>query len=217
VVSDSPSFIIKDCVLAAIATGQKAGSLSEFRDKLAAIDLECVYYHFWGSRLRPQFIHPDYQNDFASWAFHGLHDQCLAEKLGILDPIEYPNLEDLRKEVLNVVDDHLETMQMIVWSQNRQFYFLTSKIIIFDTNQKFERPSDFKAHISLISNNSIFYHFIDAKRRVPEGKDDFSQWLGMFGDEYSQLIQEIQLIDFYFLSLPQIKEKLIELINTYIK
>ena len=48
-------FIVKDCALIAIATGIRAQNLRELRDRLRDIDLNCVYYHFWGGLLRPRF------------------------------------------------------------------------------------------------------------------------------------------------------------------
>ncbi|MBN2762670.1 MAG: hypothetical protein JXR41_06240, partial [Bacteroidales bacterium] len=63
-----------DCALIAIATGEKAQNLRELGDKLRHIHPGCIHYHFWGNLLRPQFDDPEYQNDFAVWASHSLHD-----------------------------------------------------------------------------------------------------------------------------------------------
>ena len=97
-------FLVKDCALTTIALGQTAASLTEFRDKLHIIPTECIYYHFWGARLRPQFIPSEYHNDFAAWAHHKLHDQYLAERLGVIDPTEYDDLENLRFDLIEIVE-----------------------------------------------------------------------------------------------------------------
>ena len=55
---------------------------------------------------------------------------------------------------------------------------------------------------------SIFYHFIDAKRRLPDGLDDFSLWLMSFGDKYQELIHQIRNLDPYFFTLPELKKEL---------
>lgn len=98
------AFVVKDCALAAIATGLLAQSLSELRDHLTGIHLGCIYYHFIyyyfrGDLLRPHFDDPGYNNDFAYWARHALHDVPLAERLGIIDPADYPESEGLRQEL----------------------------------------------------------------------------------------------------------------------
>ena len=42
-----------------------------------------------------------------------------------------------------------------------------------------------------MSVGSIFYHFIDARRRTPLGRNDFSSWLMGFGDEHRELLDRI--------------------------
>lgn len=48
--SKEHQFFVKNCSLAAIATGDRASSLVELRDRIATIDEECLYYHFWGGQ-----------------------------------------------------------------------------------------------------------------------------------------------------------------------
>ena len=59
-------FVIKDCTLIAIATGEEAYNLRELHNQLKTIHPGCIYYHFWGGMLRPSFDEPEYQNDFAA-------------------------------------------------------------------------------------------------------------------------------------------------------
>ncbi|MEB3227996.1 MAG: DUF5752 family protein, partial [Synechocystis sp.] len=77
-------FAIKDCALIAIATGQKAYSLRELRDRLLTIAPNSLFDHFWGSLLEPRFEEREYNNAFASWARRGLHDDALAERLAMV-------------------------------------------------------------------------------------------------------------------------------------
>ena len=60
-------FAIKDCALAHIATGRRAQTLRELRDILRDVHPGCIYHHFWGTLLRPQFSDREYNNDFAAW------------------------------------------------------------------------------------------------------------------------------------------------------
>ena len=80
---------IKDCDLVAIATGVRAQNLKELRNNLLTCPPGCVYYHFWGGLIRPRFVDPEYNNDFAAWASHGIHDKKLAETLGVVDPTDF--------------------------------------------------------------------------------------------------------------------------------
>ena len=97
-------FNIKDCALLVISTGKSAQNLRELRDNLIIIDPGSIYYHFWGTLLRPRFDDPEYNNDFASWIRHNLHDAILAERLGVVDPSEFNEIDDLRHELIDLIE-----------------------------------------------------------------------------------------------------------------
>lgn len=214
--NNSSPFFVKDCLLSTISTGEHAGSLIEFRDKLATIHEGCVYHHFWGGHLRPMFMDPEYHNDFAAWVYHTLHDRILAEQLSIIDPTDYKDIENLRQAVLEVVEDRLDVREVFYWSKTQEpFHFVRSKIVIFSTPLQIANPQDLLTIIPQMSTHSIFYHFIDAKRRSEEGWDDFSIWLKSFGDKHKELIRDIQAIDPYFFSLQELKNQLSTEIKHY--
>ena len=212
----SAPFHVKDCSLALIATGEAAASLVELRDQLYRIPTSSLYYHFWGGRLRLSFAHPEYHNDFSYWAHFSLHDEILTERLSIIDPTEYADLEELRKRVIDIIEERLEEIEYVVWTRENKFHFLRSIIVVYDVGQKTMAPSELKGIIPKIPLTSIFYHFIDARRRTQEGSDDFSLWLSSFDRQFSELISKIKLIDPYFLSLSEIRQKLVELFNQYL-
>jgi|688.fasta_scaffold267602_2 hypothetical protein len=202
-------FIVKTCALAALATGERANTLLELRDKIASVDEACIYYHFWGGRMNPQFVHLQHHNDFASWVFNRLHDHVLAEKLSIIDPTEFETLESLRQELLEKIEKRLDENEIVLWTKREdRFNFISSTIIVFDSDFIIEQPEDFPRMIEKLPPSSIYYHFIDARGRTEERKDDFSNWLKSFGSAYDPLIENIQSIDPYFLSLTQLKEEL---------
>ena len=200
--NEAQSFFVKNCSLATIATGERASSLLELRDKLATIHESSLYFHFWGGRLNPQFIHTQNHNDFASWIYHRLNDHVLAEQLSIVDPTEFHNLESLRQEFFKTIERRLDSYETILWTKKEdQFHFLRSTVIVFNSETSLKNPEDLPEAIFKLPPSSIFYHFIDARARTPDKIDDFSLWLKLFGEKYSALIEMIQSIDPYFLSL----------------
>ena len=201
-------FFVKDCTLAAIATGVKAQTLSEFREKLAAIHSGSIFFHFWRRRLDSTFEVGTFYNDFSHWAHFCLHEDALAEQLELLNPADYNNIEALRTEMLDIIDNTLDNHEIGPWTkQEEQFHFIRSKIVVFSTFLQINRPSDLVKSIPLMSRSSIFYHFIDARRRTVESKDDFSTWLGGFKN-YEELLERLSQIDPYFISLADLQSKL---------
>ena len=210
------AFKINDCTLIAIATGIRAHNLRELRDKLETIEPGSIYYHFWGGRLRARFDDPEYNNDFAAWARHGLHDWILAERLSAIDPTEYDNLEELRHEIIEIIEQRLDESEYVPWAKtDQQFAFNTSQIVVFNTTKHIENPAELVHLMPYLSIGSIFYHFIDARRRAPLGVDDFSKWLDDFNGNYQGLVDAIAKVDPYFATLTEIRTQLANIFETY--
>lgn len=205
-------FALKDCSLIAIATGRKAFTLAEFRDHLRDVTTDSVYHHFWGGLLGARFEEREFNNDFAAWCRHHLHELELAEQLAVVDPGEHRELESLRRELLDIVDERLDSSELAHWRRaERPFEFLRSQLVIFATGKTLQQPEELPEVLPTMATGSIFYHFIDARRRLDDGGDDFSFWLAGFGTEYEELRRRLANIDPFFASLSQVREELARL------
>lgn len=202
-------FAIKDCALANIATGRRAQTLRGLRDIMHDIHPGCIYHHFWGTLLRPQFSDREYNNDFATWCHHGLHDNKTAERLAVIDPADYADLEELRRELIDVIEERLdETELMLYTGPDQQFHFVRSVIVVFDTHRRLAHPAELVIALPELSVGSIFYHFIDARRREPIGVDDFRAWLMGLEPEYEELRAALDEVEPYFESLFVLRTRL---------
>lgn len=201
-----------------MATGEHALSLLDFRDKLITIPIDCIYHHFWGIRLLPHFTHPEYHNDFAMWIHQAFNDEQLAEKLSIVDPTQYSSLEDMRSDILAMVERRLEDYEVLsVAKMEDVFHFVRSILIVIETSSSIQEPTELPQKIRTLSTGSFFYHFIDAKTRTEEKWNDVSTWLLTWGDQYSPLIESMNSIDPYFLPLTSLRERIISTINHFFK
>jgi len=209
-------FAVRDCALITLATGQRAQSLKEFRDAVQEVPAGSLYHHFWGRLLRPQFDEPEYNNDFASWTWRGLHDRPLAERLSMVIPTDFDDLEGVRQEVLEIVSQRLGESELSLWSAaDQMFHFLQGQIVVFDAALHFDRPADIVSYLPTFPTGSIFFHFIDARRRTPGRTDDFSAWLAGFGDEFLPLIDRLGRLDPYFSSLKEIRHLVTAIFQRY--
>lgn len=203
------SFAIRDCALIAIATGQNAHTLVELRDRLEIVPVSSIYYHFWGGILRPRFDDPEYQNDFAVWVRHSIHDKTLAERMALVNPTDFSDMEMLRRELVDMIEERMDESDNLPWVKAlNSFYFVRSQIVIFDTKKSLNLPEELGTHLPHMTLGSIFYHFIDARRRTPLGTDDFTSWLSSFGNEYNVLIEQLSGIDPYFITLMELRDEL---------
>ena len=209
-----PPFVIKDCALIQIATGVRAQNVRELRDRLLTVDAGCIDYHFWGGLLRPSFDDPEYANDFAAWARHGLHDHKLAERLGMIDPAEFADIESLRRELVEVLEQRIDEGEYLTWAKSdQQFQFIRSQIVVFDTGRTLTQPAELVSAVPAMSAGSVYYHFVDARRRPPLRTDDFRAWLARCDGDYAALSDALAEVDPYFTTLTDLRAELARVVR----
>lgn len=200
----------------AIATGLRAQNLRELRDHLHTVHPDSIYHHFWGGLMRPKFVDPEYCNDFAAWARHALHDLTLAERLGVIDPTEFADQESLRHDLIEVVEMRLDESEQVVWARaDQQFHFIRSQIVVLNTHKSIAVPEELPGYLPHLSVGSVFYHFIDARRRTAGHDDDFREWLAQFGDRYEPLRSRLAALDYYFITMHELREQLARMFGDY--
>lgn len=210
--SDTP-FQIKDCALVVrMADVRPAYNLRELFERIRTCSPDSIYHHFCETPLRATFDDPAFRNDFAVWSHRALNDEILAERLGILDPYDFEDIEGLRRIVLDIIEERLSEITHIPWAKSGQeFHFLQALTVVFDTGRRIEDPVELPRAISQMTTSSLYYHFLEARRRVEGRLDDFTAWLQDWDDRGDSLSESFSIVDFYFLSL---KELQIELAHT---
>ena len=210
-------FEVKDCALLTRMSGlPPAINLRELRDRIAACSDDVLFHHFCETTLRATFDNPDYRNDFAVWSKLYLADRVLAERLGILDPYSFPSLAELRAATLDVIDERLGEQTMIPWAHpGDAFFFMQATTVMFPAGIRISHPSELAGAIRKMTNGSVYFHFLEARRRSPLGKDDFTAWLleNENGGRNRPYIEALASIDFYFHSLPHLRDELAALLS----
>lgn len=205
---------IKDCALIAIATGKRAQNLKELREHLLAVPHSSIYCHFWGNLLQARFEEQEYNNDFAAWVRSALHDKVLAERLAVIDPTAFPDMEALRQELVEIIDDRLDEAETVTWAgSDQQFEFVRSQVVAFRTARRLTHPVQLADVMEHLSVGSVFYHFIDARRRRADRQDDFRAWLSEFGEDYDNLREVLGSLDPYFAPLVDLRTRLVEVLE----
>jgi Family of unknown function (DUF5752) len=209
-------FAVKDCALIAIATGKRAQNLRELTERLREVEANSIFYHFWGGLLRPRFDNPEYHNDFAIWVAESLHNKVLAEKLAAIDPSAFENIEDLRNEVIETLEEALDDAEYPLWAKKDSLFdFIRCRLVIFDTKLTVPVPENLLTLFPNLSLGSIFFHFIDGRRRNKNSLDDFRNWITSFGPPYEDLVRRIGEICPYFTPLNKLREQLSRVFELY--
>jgi len=197
-------FEFKQCTSILKSTGKKAGNLHTLRDMIARVSDDCIFHHTYQYFLKEHIL--EYTNDFAHWAGESLEERSLAEQLSSIDPYEFDNINDLRKELLYVIDDYLEKFpEPRETMPGDEFFFNETVTFVFPIGLKAKNLAEFLMAIKFVDIGSIYYHFYEARMRVGGGIDDFSKWieesLGKKG-----LAEKIRAIDLFMHNIEDIRK-----------
>jgi hypothetical protein len=209
-------FSVKDCAIITQTAGLvSAINLRELKERIAICPVECLYFHFCETLIRPTFDDPEFRNDLALWAAVQLRDRVLAERLGIINPYNFDDFERLREKLIEIVEERLSELQTIPSvPKGEDFILMRAATVVFDAGIDLHLPSDLLKYLPAMSNSSIYYHFLEARRRTPDRVDDFTFWMQFFEDKPIKLIDAFSQIDFYFLNLSELKQKLIDTVKS---
>jgi len=199
-------FEFKQCVTIIKATGKKAKNLSELRTALAVVSEGSIFHHTYQYLLKGHIL--EYTNDFSQWAGASLEESALAEQLSNIDPYDFGNIETLRKELLQVIDDYLkrfpETRDAM---PGDEFFFNETITLVFQAGVRVRNLAEFLMAIKYIDASSLYYHFLDARRRFEGKSNDFSQW---FDEELGKkdLAEKLRFIDPFMHNLEGIRTRI---------
>ena len=204
-------FEFTGCIEIKELLGRKADNELQFMEIIEEVPSDCIYYHTHSYFLRHFYLAGQYPNDFANWAAIQVRDRVLGEKLGAVTLLPPKSIEDVRAEIIDIVDDHLSEIKMVpAVVYGEPFYFMKSRIIEVPLGVKTKDLAGFVKALEKVHASAVYNHIFEARLRVKKGKSDFAIWfdevLGLHG-----LAGKIEKIDCYMYSLEGLREKIISL------
>lgn len=193
--------------------GQRARDERELMERLEQVPSASVYYHTHSVFLRHPRISKTFPNDFANWVASQIRDQVLAERLAVVDPFQFPSLEELREELISIIDQHTSTLNpvpRVVFGD--PFFFVQSHLIEVATGLEARTLAEFRHCLAAVDASAIYLHALDARvrRGLPGG--DFAHWIGHeLG--HASLAEEIGRINPDLGGLEQIRARTLRLID----
>lgn len=214
--SDVKPFALFDCSLARCATGRVCSNLRELLDAVRTVPAAVLEHHMMRCALEDHFELNEFPNDLALWCWDALGDRVLGEQFGLVDPYQHASIEDLRPTLVNQIEDRLWGLERVSWCRpGRELHLVESRLIAFDTGERFTTPAALAEAIERVSTRSMFFHVHEARRRTGGQTDDFSGWLEAV-DAPRALIAGIRAMDFYFLNLTQLRNEIARLFREFL-
>ncbi len=196
-------------------TGQKASNLKEFQDIIERAEDKVMFHHLYQSHVRYGQEIGEFPNDFANWSAYELEDIALAEKLANFNPYDYKTIRKAREVLMEIIEEHIWGLPTIPWVRpGSEFYFSSATTIVLPLGVEVANLNEFRDALDDIPDSSLYFHFYESRKIKKEKKhDDFSQWIE---DNFrkKELVQKIREIDFYFFSVEETRQKLINILDS---
>jgi hypothetical protein len=210
--ADSP-FQFMGCVELRQAVGRRALDERELMDRLEEVPSGSIFYHTHGYFLRHRPVGMAYGNDFARWVALDVRDQALAERLALVDPFEFKQLEDLREELITIIHDHVARLSSVPRVEfGEAFHFQQSHIVEVPLGATARTLAEFRAGLAAVEASAIYFHMVEAPTRLGRASGDFAEWLrtslGM-----PELADRITRIDTYMTSLERVRARVLSLVD----
>jgi hypothetical protein len=158
--------------------GRNARDEQQLLEIIEEVPLDSIYYHTHSFFLRHKYIAGPYPNDFATWAAIQVRDRVLGEKLAVLDPHDFDNLEALRNEIVTIIEEHLSRLQTVPRVlYGEPFHFMQSRIIEVPTGREARTLTEFREVLSTADISVIYYHTFEAISRLGRRQGDFAVWI----------------------------------------
>ncbi|MBD3426836.1 MAG: hypothetical protein GF409_06355 [Candidatus Omnitrophica bacterium] len=211
------TFEFTGCIEIKELLAEKAVNELQLMELIEEAPIDSIYYHTHSYFLRHFYLAGQYPNDFANWAALQVRDRILGEKLSVVTPSGMSTLEEIRTELLDIIDDHIssiKTVPSVVYGE--PFYFMKSRIMEIPLGVFAEDLAGFIEGMENVHASAIYNHTFEARLRLKRGKSDFSIWLDdVLG--LGQLAERIERIDSYMYSLEDLRAEIIELCESELK
>ncbi len=206
-------FVFLGCIELREILGLRARDERELMEQLERAPLGSVYYHTHSVFLRHHQVTGAYPNDFANWVASQVRDQGLGERLAVVDPFAFDSLEELREELVSVIDQHIAALHpvpRVVFGD--PFYFVQSHVVEVPTRLEARTLGEFRRCLAEVEVSSIYFHALESRVRRGRHHGDFAEWieraLGL-----APLAEKIASINLYLGGLEDVRARMLRLLD----
>jgi hypothetical protein len=150
----------------------KASNLVQLAGAIEKADKYSIFYHIFHPIFTSHLVAEDLPNDFAVWIDQSLGLRELAEKIADIPGAEPRDAEDVRKELIEIINSYKSVREGL-----RPFVFVSCYPIVYDTGKRASTLAEFLDTIATIDPRAVVWHFVSKRILGMSKKNDFSAWL----------------------------------------
>ena len=141
---------------------RRARGEQELLEGIEEVDAASIYYHTHSHYMHERYLQESYPNDFATWVSNDVRDRVLSERLAVVDPFAAGDLESVRRELIEILEDHLDEMGFSPRALfGEPFHFLRSHLVPIPTGTEVRTREELKAALADASPGTLYYHFFE--------------------------------------------------------
>lgn len=193
--------------------GKRATDEQRLLEIIEEVPQGSIHYHTHSYYLRHPYAQGQFPNDFATWAALHVQDRVLAERLGLVDPFAFDDLEQLRVEILSILGEHLGQVKSVPrCTPEEPFEFVCSHIIEVDLGLEAGTLREFRDELARVEAGAVYFHVCEARLRKGRLAGDFAHWLGAGeGLNRPDLAAEVVTVGHLGLSLEGMRDRIVRL------
>lgn len=194
-------------------TPWQADSIRSLLECLRQVSGSSIFYHFVHALRRRHFTTYGYRNDFANWVTMRFQERELAERLAVIDPLEFPSVRAVRDALIHELEVTTAADEAR-WKvpPGDEFRFVTVKSFVYPTGLVASTPRELVAAIERASLGSFFFHFVEARLRSGGQANDYSRWLEQQSQERA-VLDRIARLSPYLFPLAELRSRVTTLIR----
>ncbi|HPT65585.1 MAG TPA: DUF5752 family protein [Acetomicrobium sp.] len=192
--------------------GIKSRNPIQLLEGIKKVPSSSIYYHTHRFLQQHYRVSPEPPNDFAYWITNILGLRELGESISSVDIINVDSLEDLRKEYVTRLENHILSGEYISdCIEGHEFHFFDCKTFVYPTPFIAKDVDELREDLEKVHINSLCFHIFEPKLRYQRRENDFSAWLRNIGEE--KLADQISRLDPYAFTLEGLRQKIIRILG----
>ncbi len=196
-------------------TGINAVTLPALLHHIKTVPESIIFNHTHRCLEQHERLVPDYPNDFSYWVGEVLGEDYLGERLASIDIMSALSIDDVRNELVFIIDDTLQKIPALAIKmapQGEAFYFMKTKSVVFKLPYSVSNCDEFISCLKQIPLTSLYYHIFESRLRLQKPVNDVSLWLSDCCNQ-PELAASIAKLNPYDYSLEALREKVIALVK----
>lgn len=206
-------FRFSSCMELREVLGKRAMDEYRLLELIEEVPADSIYYHTHSYYLRHAYAQQLYSNDFATWVVLYAQDRVLGERLGVLDPFEFSDIEQLRDEILTILAEHLNHSTAVPRCiVSEPFEFIRSHVIDIPLGLEVRTLGEFYDALADVEVGAVYNHVCEARMRKNPLSVDFAYWLSSEeGLGLQELALKVEQVGRLGLSLEGMRKKILRL------